>query len=219
MAAHKPDKRNTLYANLMDEVKVRLDCISTTCNGRGAYPTVITREFCYLQLRMLCELVALSCLVAHGDMVSLQSHKVGKIYSADEILDRLTKLRPHFYPVAVRQELHIGPPRSFTMHGINPSPLRKEELLSLYGKTHRYLHRGTLKKILSMDTPIDMNVNIPEIIAWAQKLNDLLSTHTIAINEKEAIVCTLRNMDNNNRVQVATAEATGLPTGKPLELW
>lgn len=70
-----------------------------------------------------------------------------------------------------------------------------------------------------MDTPIDMNVNIPEIIAWAQKLNDLLSTHTIAINEKEAIICTLRNMDNNNRVQVATAEATGLPNGKPLELW
>jgi len=202
----------------MDEVKVRIDCISTTCNGRGSYPTVITREFCYLQLRMLCELVALSCLVAHGDMASLQSHKIGKAYSADEILDRLTKLRPHFYPIAVRQELHFGPPQSFTLHGIDPSPLPKEHLLSLYGKTHRHLHRCTLKKMLSMDTPIDTKVNIPEIISWAQKLNDLLSTHTIAINEREAIICTLRNMDNNNKVQVATVEALGSTTGEPLEL-
>jgi hypothetical protein len=203
----------------MDEVKVRIDCISTTCNGRGSYPTVITREFCYLQLRMLCELVALSCLVAHGDIGALQSHKVGKAYSADEILDRLTKLRPYFYPIAVRQELKLGPPKSFVLHGIEPSPLPKEELLSLYAKTHRYLHRGSLKRMLSMDVPIDTKVNIPEIIAWAQKINDLLSTHTIPISEKEAIICVLRNMDNNNKVQVATAEALSAPPGRPLELW
>lgn len=218
MSTHNTDKRNVLYANLMDELKVRIDCISTTCNGRGAYPTVITREFCYLQLRMLCELVALSCLVAHGDLASLKSHKIGRAYSADEILDRLTKLRPYFYPIPVRQEMQIGPPKRFMLHGIDPSPLPKEQLISLYGKTHRHLHRGTLKRLLSMDAPIDMNVNIPEIISWAQKINDLLSVHTIPINEKEAIICVLRNMEDNNRVQVATVEALEATAGRPLEL-
>lgn len=203
----------------MDEVKVRLDCISTTCNGRGDYPSPVIREFCFLQLRMLCELVAISCLVAHGDMKSLQSHSVGKAYSADEIIKRLTKLRPHFYPVPVRQELNVESTAKFTLHGINPSPLPKEKLLSLYGKTHRYLHRGTLKQILSTDAPIDMNVNIPEIISWAQNLNDLLSIHTISVSENEVILCTLRNKDNQNRVLVATGEAIEAIDGKPLELW
>jgi len=200
------NKRNELYANLMEEVKVRIDCISTAAQGRTGYPAPIVREFCYLQLRMLCELVALSCLVAHGDMGSLQSHKVGKTYSADEILDRLSKLRPHFYPFPIRQIPSQKGPQRYDVQGVDPSPLPKEDLLALYGKTHRYLHRGSLKKMLSMETHIDMNVNLPEIIGWAQKLNDLLSNHIIAISEKHIILCMLRNADNNNRVQVATAE-------------
>lgn len=200
---YKTEKRNGLYANLMDEVKVRIDCISTTCNGRGAYPTVITREFCYLQLRMLCELIALGCLVAHGDITSLKAHKVGKSYSADEILDRLEKLRSHFYPIAGQQIRH---PTHLEFRVIDPSPFPKEALLSLYGRTHRYLHRGSLKKMLSMDIPIDTNVNIPEIIAYAQKLNDLLSHHAISINENQVMICILRDANNNNKVQVATAE-------------
>lgn len=202
--AHNIGKRNTLYANLMDEVKVRVDVISTVANGRGAFPTVITREFCYLQLRMLCELLALSCLVAHGDIAALQSHKIGKAYSADEILDRMEKLRPHFYPSPITQEPDPTT-GGWLMTGINPSPLPKEELLSLYAKTHRHLHRGSLKKMLSMETPIDVNVNIPEIIKWAQKINDLLAVHVIAVNEYEVILCALRNAGDNNRVQVASA--------------
>jgi hypothetical protein len=203
MAFHKTDKRNTLYANLMDEVKVRIDCISTTCNGRGAYPTVVIREFCYLQLRMLCELIALVCLVAHGDIASLQAHKVGKSYSADEIIDRLSKLRPHFYPIPGRQTRSSD---GYGFEAINPSPFSKDELLALYGVTHRYVHRGSLKKMLSMDIPIDVRVNIPEIISYAQKINDLLSFHAIAINENHIMICMLRNAEDNQKVQVATAE-------------
>jgi hypothetical protein len=212
--AHRTDKRNTLYANLMDEVKVRIDCISTTCNGRGAYPTVITREFCWLQLRMLCELIALACLVAHGDIASLKAHKVGKSYSADDIIDRLEKLRPHFYPVAGKQNQSSDPAVRYNFEAINPSPFPKEELIALYGKTHRFVHRGTLKQMLSMDMPIDINVNLPEIIQWAQKINNLLTYHVIAINEDELLLCMLRNADDNFKVQVATLEA-GTPPAQP----
>lgn len=203
---HKFEKRNTLYANLMDEVKVRIDILSTVANGRGTLPPVIIREFCYLQLRMLCELIALSCLVAHGDIAALQSHKIGRAYSADEILERMEKLRPHFYPIPVKQTVTLGTPRRFNLDAINPSPLPKEDLLALYGATHKFVHRGTLKRLLSADIPIDLKVNIPEIISWAQKINDLLSSHLIAVNEDHVILCLLRNADDGNKVQVATAE-------------
>lgn len=202
-------KQNQLYANLMDEVKVRIDCINMAIGGRTGFPVPIVREFCYLQLRFLCELVALSCLVAHGDIASLQSHRTGRAYSADDILDRLTKLRPHFYPFACKQTRTPrgdGNGYNFHMDVLNPQPLPKEELLSLYGKTHKFLHRGSLKNLLSSPTPIDMEINLPEIVGWAQKINDLLSVHTIAISEDHLIICILRNVDDNNKVQVATAK-------------
>ena len=112
---------------------------------------------------MICELVALSCLVAHGDMKSLQSHKVGKAYSAEEIINKLAALRPHFYPIPVKQRLTnpeapMGK-RIFELKVIEPSPLPKEGFLTLYGKTHRHLHRGSLKKLMSTEIPIDMNSN------------------------------------------------------------
>jgi hypothetical protein len=209
----KPDKQNTLYANLMDEVKVRIDCISSAAQGRlNNYPTPIVREFCYLQLRMLCELIALSCLVAHGDITFLQPHKLGKSYSADDILDKLSKLREHFYPLPITQTVtSIGPPKALHMTLVNPSPLPKDELLKLYGITHKYLHRGSLKKLLSMDTPIDITINMPEIVRWAQKINDLLSLHVISIDAKNVMLCMLRNADENNKVQVATAVASEMP--------
>jgi hypothetical protein len=196
-------EQNTLYANLMNEVKVRIDCINQAVQGKRGFPVPIVREFCYLQLRLLCELIALGCLVAHGDIKSLQSHKTGRAYSADEILKKLTELRPHFYPFACRQTKNAD--GSMHLQGIDPSPLSKDDLLTLYGNTHRFLHRGSLKKLLSSPTPIDMQINLPEIVSWAQRINDLLSIHTIAISSDRLIICVLRNIDNNNKVQVVTA--------------
>lgn len=205
-------KQNELYANLMDEVKVRIDCINTAVQGRTSFPTPIVREFCYLQLRFLCELIALSCLVAHGDIASLQSHKTGRSYSADEILDRLTKLRPHFWPLACNDTKQ--PDGSFEMKILDAQPLTKADLLSLYGKTHKFLHRGSLKKLLSSETPIDMHIDLPEIVGWAQRISDLLSLHVIAINADWLIYCVLRNRDDNGRVQVAnlSSQKPSLPS-------
>jgi hypothetical protein len=203
-------KGNALYANLMGEVRVRFDCINRAGVNVARYPGPVVREFCWLQLRMICELVALSCLVAHGDMKSLQSHSVGKSYSADEIIDKLTKLRPHFYPIPIKQRLinPAAPPgkRQFDLTPVNPSPLPKEAFLALYGKTHRHLHRGSLKKLMSAETQIDMNVNFPEIIEHTQKISDLLSQHAIAITESKILLCMLINPENKDRVQVASAE-------------
>lgn len=204
----KPEKQRVLYADLMEEVKVRLDCISSAANGLMRYPSPIVREFCYLQLRMLCELVALSSLVAHGDITFLQPHKLGRSYSADDILDRLSKLREHFYPLPIRQTRQmIDGKLGHHLTIIHPSPLPKQDLLKLYAYTHRHVHRGSLKNLLSSDAPIDVNVNMPEIVDWAQRIHDLLANHVISIDSHKVWLCMLRNADENNRVQVAIAEA------------
>ena len=86
------------------------------------------------------------------------------------------------------------------------SPLSKESLLELYADTHKHLHRGNVRKLLNSATPIEEQTNFPEIIKWAQRINDLLNHHFIAISEHKLIVCMLRNAENNNKSQVVSAE-------------
>jgi hypothetical protein len=199
----------TLYANLMDEVKVRIDCIDRAVKGQTGFPGPIVREFCYTQLRLLCELIALSCLVAHGDIPATYAKRLRKEWSADAIIDGLTKLRPHFYPIPMRQAGRgpiSGKVQFRNVEAINPMPFPKETILELYGTCHQHLHRGNVRKLLKSTTPIELYTNFPEIIAWAQKISDHLSFHVIAISEEKLIFCMLRNVDNDNKVQVGTME-------------
>jgi hypothetical protein len=211
---HPDQKRQTLYANLMDEVKARFDAINFAVNGRTGLPVPFVREFCWLQLRFLCELIALACLFAHGDIAGLAAHKVGRAWSADEILDRLTKLRPHFYPIPITQNPKtIDGKQGLELRITNPSPLPKEDLLQLYGATHKHLHRGTLKKLLSStDMPLDVAVNVEDIVGYAQRMSDLLGAHAIAVDKDHVILCALKSRPDG-KVNVAWA-ASGAVLGR-----
>jgi hypothetical protein len=83
-----------LYCALMEEAKHRLACIDGAIDGRTGLPYQAVVEFCFLQLRMLCELIALGCLIAHGDVNP--GAKLRKAYAADEIIGLLEKLHPFF---------------------------------------------------------------------------------------------------------------------------
>lgn len=209
------EQQRQLYANLMHEAKVRLQAIDLALQGHLRVTNPFVREFCWLQLRMLCELVALSCLVAHGDVTFFQPNRMGRAHSAGEILNQMSRLRPHFYPAAIRathEELEDGK-MAHHLEAITPSPLSKEDLLDLYGLTHRHLHRGSLKGLLDRDVnaPWDTTIDAPEIIRWGERVNRLLSHHFIWF-EDTLMVAILRNASDNNKVQVAIAQALQEPT-------
>ena len=66
-------------------------------------PQVANLELGYLQLRTICELIALACLAAHGDVPETTSKRLTKAYNADQIMKALENLHPSFYPVPGRQ--------------------------------------------------------------------------------------------------------------------
>jgi hypothetical protein len=174
---HSDLKQLNLYKSLMEEAKTRIDCINMAATGKTGLPAPIAREFCYLQIRFLCELVSLACLVAHGDIAGLQSHKVGKTYSADDILKKMSKLRPHFYPIAICSTLVPiipGQPRNHNVEAVKPPPLERDKLLALYADAHKYVHRGSLKRLLSSKEPLDPFFNISDVISKVQPISDLL---------------------------------------------
>ena len=84
------------YSELMEEAKFRLSAMDTALGGQTGLPKGAIREYCFLQLRMLCELIALACLTAHGD---LETSKLKGAYEADRIIRRLQRLHSEFYPI------------------------------------------------------------------------------------------------------------------------
>lgn len=89
-----------LYCNLMMEIRQRSDIVASAANEQYNIPKLAAYELCYLQFRLICELIALSALAAHGDIHATKSGRLTKSYQADAILNMLEKLHPNFYPRA-----------------------------------------------------------------------------------------------------------------------
>jgi hypothetical protein len=194
----KPSKyREALnaYSMLMEEAKYRLLAMDMALGGQTGLPRAAIPEFCFLQLRMLCELIALGCLTAHGD---LETGKLKGAYEADRIIRRLQRLHPEFYPIGATMGKK-GP--VLRKDGF----LTKEELVKLYWKCGDVLHRGSFQALSSR---IYTDTDIEEIKAWKQNIEALLSCHAIFMADKRTVVLfVLRNQDG--QVQWATFEGEG----------
>jgi hypothetical protein len=201
MVTKKQDAAINLYTKLMEEAKSRLSCINLAVTGRTGLPSPAIREFCFLQFRMICELIALGCLTAHGDIEA--TTKLRDEWSASNIVNQLDKLHPDFYPFPSVKETtgrhhHLTP--------IKEGYLTKAELLSLNGKCGDILHRGSLKKLMSPRSPLQ--VHFPDIDVLARKIARLLEIHSIALIGGNAyLMCLMASSEAGSGVQVAFAEA------------
>jgi hypothetical protein len=167
------------YANLMDEVKRRTNFLRSVLNGEPPLPMIIVQEVAYLQLRLCCELIALACLVAHGDMSGAATKELRERYEPGYIIKGLEKLHPEFYPMPGDQVL--GPDGKVQrIDEVKSGYLTKEDLLKLWGSCGSYLHRGTLRSVLEgKKRPIETN----KIKTWLDKIVRLLDHHQIQLSD------------------------------------
>jgi hypothetical protein len=193
-----------VYSDLMGEVRLRIDAINRGLAGALGLKGPLVREFCFLQFRMICELIALACLTAHGDIATVKNPKIQKEWSAEKIIEALSGLHPDFYPEPVRETPGIPPVRTDFVP-LDKDFLTKAELVSLAGKCGNILHRGSIKKLLSDKTPTQ--TNFPEIQSIAQKIANLVSVHRVSlITPGRLYVCIFLA---DGRVQTFLAEAIG----------
>lgn len=188
MTNRAPSYQLDLYANLMTEIKIRMRAINSASINQqlSVKGGPLAQEFCFLQLRMICELIALGCLVAHGDIRQTHTNKLEKEYAADRILNILSKLHPHFYPTPARRidDGKNGSPHIEATH--DKDCLSQSELPLLYARCGQALHRGSMKRILSAREP--ERFNYPEINKWTTKIVSLLDMHIIVLHDLESIV-------------------------------
>lgn len=199
----------TNYRLLMEEVKNRIGVLNILLAGKTGLPDPALQETAFLQLRMLCELVAIACLVAHGEIPETKAKNFREEWNATAILKRLERLHADFFPtsITVKEE---GPGRKH----ISPSnldSLTKAELPTLYGRCGDLLHRGSFTKLLGKPHwPTDT----VEIIKWGQKLSNLLSQHWIGhLGGETHLLCMLES-----DIGVNVAFLSGMPDEQPAQM-
>jgi len=192
----------------MYEAKVRLNVLEKATSGQMIVPRPIVREVCYLQLRMICELIALGCLVAHGDIEATKRPQVQKEYGADTITKLLGELHPNFFPVPIKQTLvESGETRTYQLDRIENGSLTKAELMRLNGICGDILHKGSLKKLLRRNMPFE--TKFTDVKGWTQKIIGLLDQHTIMMLSGNTIfISQMNGLSLNKDVHVALAKAS-----------
>src|SRR5262245_38056305 len=89
------------YCQLLDEAKHRLAALDILLAGDTELPVGAVHESSYLQLRMLCETIALGCLIAQGD--HQPTRKIKNEYRAGKIIEYMKDVHPEFYPRPAKQ--------------------------------------------------------------------------------------------------------------------
>lgn len=166
------------YKNLMIEIRLRMKSAYKAINSELDIPSEHALEFAYLQVRLMCELLALACLVAHGEELKTYIKNLQKEYSAGKIFTGLGKIHPRFFPNPIsgkRTNKH-----SVTLTDSNLPFLDRQALTKLYNNTGNKLHRGSARNFKPSKFENEKaSIELADIL---QKFSNLLCDHGIVMH-------------------------------------
>lgn len=165
MPAEEKLQSQQIYQSLMVEAKARIASINVLTGDQRGIPSPIVREFDILQIRMLCEIVGLACLVAHGELVDLASANLKKQYAPGQIFAALGELHADFYPVPMTPQKVEGGWHFAEYEG--PAYATKEELPQIWAKCGDVLHRGSLKNLIKAKNPLQNE--FADVVEWVRR--------------------------------------------------
>lgn len=186
-----------IYAKLMEEIKRRTEVIGRVCDGTVTLPPMAGFELCYVQLRKICEVFALACLTAHGDIRGVQHKLLQKTYNADLIIKQLGLLHPQFYPIPSKQKIDPVTQQPIAVDAITSGFLTKDELLKLYGECGNFLHRGSIRQLFSKWEP---TLDFQRISNWVGKIVVLLNHHQIQTSQPDKQLWVLMRGKDDGKV-------------------
>jgi hypothetical protein len=181
-----------VYRGLLVEIKYRTEAIDAILGGGIPMRAKIAEELCYLQFRMICELLSVGCLIIHGNLSSAKADLM-KTYKADWIVKELAKLHPKFFPIPLDRDddkTAIPPAWIHKKSGF----LTHQDLAKLWQIAGDQLHRGSAKNILAKDKPLDFQA----IRTWRDKIVSLLTRHIITAPDEREICYFIMNDGKDN---------------------
>lgn len=191
------------YLHLAREIVIRIDLVAAACYGHLNMTPPYAREYCYLQYRRICELIALGCLLLHGDLSNVQSQKTKKEWNAHNIMKILIRSHKHAFPQSVIVESD-GKLSNYLANS-KPNALTLDDFNNLYAECGEVLHRGTIKSL--EEGGAIKKEDYDKIIEWSHKICDLLNQHIIARSSGRSMyLITLRTQDGGPSIEVLDFE-------------
>jgi hypothetical protein len=184
----------------MEEVKARIAAITYGLGGfNPRQPAFIESEFCYLQLRLICDTIAIACLVAHGDHIERALRdSLADNWRINKMFERLSTARPNFFPIPFTQKpLGSG---GFEHIPIRTGALTQDGFLALYDECSNVVHRGTLSRVLSGNSD---RFDRSKVIDWQRQIMTLLSCHEIWIATEEKFYAVVMQASSDGRVHLS----------------
>lgn len=201
-----PDTTSSIYVAFMEEAKLRIEEVGFRLNVLKSDPTSKTAffevEFAYLQIRYVCELIALGALAAHHSM-GLPSQLL-TAFNAEAIFAKLEHINEHCFPVAVTQERGSDDIVQFQPAG--GKQMTRKDLKAIYSECGEVLHRGAIKHALAGKR----KAYDPGMVAtWRQQIVDLLWQHVIFVPSENLVFLVHLTGGPDGSVQVSKAVSDG----------
>ncbi|MBU2341287.1 MAG: hypothetical protein KKE77_08615 [Alphaproteobacteria bacterium] len=196
------------YGGLMGHIKFRLDTLANIvrCSNEdeGIHSAIVSGELGYLQVRKVCETLALATLIAHNQIEAATSKKFLKEYNAEAIFTMLARqVNPEGFPQAVMEW------RGNTLTLAAGGPMDRTELKQAYIRSHTMLHTGGLADIFANK---EVRLDFRELTTFHNRFVELLSVHAVALPEIETILlCALNHGPSGGKVHVRLSQAKRNP--------
>jgi hypothetical protein len=201
------------YTDLMQEIKERLYSIEDVLSERTELHGPLAYEFCFLQLRIICECISYACVIAHAYIEELQAPKFQKEWSADALMKALDRLHQDFYPKPRKMTITND---GVHLDEISVPYLTRTDLKKLNGICGDKLHGGSPEKYAFNPIPERLAADRQTIIDFGNKVFRLMESHLMKHrNEARYILCRFR--ERGVPVEVWFADTTkqsghGVPT-------
>ena len=180
----------------MEYLKWRLDAVAQTMlmvkGGSHPLDSRLAAEFCLLQLRLCCELLAVGCVAIHTDVP--QTRRLQEMWNADAAMNAFKKLKPQFFPTAVSEEVQAN---GVINYGLVRGALTKTELLKMYNFFGGLLHTGTLTNYKNRKARADDFRILAEFVS---KLIKLLNIHTYKLHDDATLIRVIMRNEKDGRV-------------------
>lgn len=164
------------YCQVMEEVKKRTSVVSHFQSApEHALYQATAIETMSLQVRKILELVALGSLVANQDSWNGSLRELRSAWNANDILKKLGKVNPDFYPQPVIEVPKSGPIKA-DIQERTEGYLTEEMFGKVYGRLGDILHAKN-----PLGPPMDYDYWLTAIPEWMNLIIRLLNSHKIRL--------------------------------------
>ena len=166
------------YVQCRDEIVKRKKFIQDFyVASLNRFPEPVVAETIGLQIRKILELIAKASLVANRTVLADVSLWFKRDWNAKDILERIEKVNPDFYPDAVREKrvYQTGNLKAEWEDAPGGICLSKDEFIDAYDTLGDLLHAR------DPSDPIDFRKFLEKTQGWESKIHELLGMHKIRL--------------------------------------